>query len=299
MSVAMMAEAKFNTGEITLNYAEGPDAGPTLVLLHGGSARWQYFDGIIPELTAHWHVFAPDLRGHGKSGRAASRYAIRDYADDICDFLLKVSGPASLFGHSLGGMVALMAADQCPDLVNAVVVGDSPLDARSWKAVISERQREQLRSWQVLAGGSHSVEAIIMDLKDSPVATADPSQRLRMRDVYADADDDGVYAHLAYRLYDNDPAMIGMLLDDFDKACAGYDLETLCPSIECPVLLLQADATRGSATTDGEVALALACLPRPRHRFFPGLSHLLFIANKAVVLQAVEGFLREVEAGEL
>ncbi len=296
MSVAMMTEAKFDTGEITLNYAEGPDTGPTLVLLHGGSAGWQYFDGIIPELTAHWHVFAPDLRGHGKSGRAAGRYAIRDYADDICAFLLKVSGPASLFGHSLGGMVALMTADQCPDLVNAVVVGDSPLDATSWKAAVHQRQREQIRSWQALAGGAHSIEEIIAGLKDCPVATADQAQRLRMRDVYAD--DDGVYAHLAYRLYDNDPAMIGMLLDDFDRACAGYDLKTLCPSIECPVLLLQADAARGSATSDGEVALALASLPRPRHKYFPGLSHLLFIEDKAAVLQVVEAFLREVEAGE-
>ncbi len=236
-----MTEAKFNTGEVTLNYAEGPDAGPALVLLHGGSARWQYFEGIIPELAAHWHLFAPDLRGHGQSGRVAGRYALRDYAEDICAFLLKVSGPASLFGHSLGGMAALMTADHCPDFVNAVVVGDSPLDARSWKAHLDDRQREQIRGWQALAGGSHSI------------------------------------------------------LDDFDNVMAGYDLEAFGPAIECPVLLLQADAQMGSATTDAEVARALACLPRGRHKRFPGLSHLLFIEDKAVVLQAVEEFLMQVE----
>src|SRR2546430_2176791 len=109
-----MSQAKFDTGQVTLNYAEGPGAGPALVLLHGGSARWQYFDGILPELTERWHVFAPDLRGHGLSGRAAGRYALRDYADDIGAFLQHVSGPASLFGHSLGGMIALMTADQAP-----------------------------------------------------------------------------------------------------------------------------------------------------------------------------------------
>src|SRR5206468_8705980 len=134
---------------------------------------------------------------------------------------------------------------------------------------------DRLRSPQPRPGGAPPTAALITQLRDCPVAGPDPSQRGRMRDVYAD--DDGVYAHLAYRLFDNDPAMLAMLLDDFDKACAGYELKTLCPSIECPVLLLQADALRGSATTDGEVALALACLPRPRHKFFPGLSHLLFI----------------------
>ena len=297
MSINMMKEAMFETGEIKLNYAEGPDAGPPLVLLHGGSARWQYFDQIIPELAERWHVFAPDLRGHGQSGWASGRYALRDYAEDISAFLLKVTGPASLFGHSLGGMVALMTAGQCPDYVNAVVVGDSPLDAASWKVHTGERQREQIRAWQALAGGSHSVEQIIAGLKEAPVAVAGQSQPLRMRDVYAD--DHGVYAHLANRLYHNDPDMIGMLLDDFDNVAAGYDLENFGPSIECPVLLLQADASLGSATTDEEVARALACLPHARHKLFPGLSHLLFIEDKAVVLQAIEEFLAQVEQGAL
>jgi len=131
MSTDGMIEAKFDTGEVILNYAQGPNAGPALVLLHGGSANWQYFEGLLPDLAQRWHVFAPDLRGHGRSGRTVGHYTLRDYADDVTAFLQRVSGPASLFGHSLGGMVALMAADQCPDWVNAVVVGDSPLDAQA------------------------------------------------------------------------------------------------------------------------------------------------------------------------
>lgn len=297
----MMTEAKFDTGEVTLNYAQGPDAGPPLVLLHGGSARWQYFDSIIPELAAHWHLYAPDLRGHGKSGRVARSYAIRDYARDISAFLQEVSGPASLFGHSLGGMVALMTASQCPDWVKAVIVGDSPLDAASWKTRQNEQERAGIRAWQSLAGGSHTIEEIMVALRDAPVAVPGQAQPLRMRDVYAD--DDGVYAHLAPRLYDNDPDMIGMLLDDFDNALAGYDLETLLPSIHCPVLLLQANPKAnpkfGSATTDAEIARALACLPRRRHVFFPGLSHLLFVEDKAAVLQAIEAFMGQVAAGEV
>jgi len=285
MDAAMMAEAEFDTGEVRLNYAEGPAAGPALVLLHGGSARWQYFDAIIPELAARWHVFAPDLRGHGRSGRVAGRYAIRDYARDIGAFLQKVSGPASLFGHSLGGMVALMTASQYPDWVRAVITGDSPLDAASWKTRQNDRDRAQIRYWQSLAGGSHTVDEIIA--------------ALRRRDAFAD--DDSVYAHLAARLYQNDPTMISMLLDDFDKALEGYDLEALLPSVRCPVLLLQANPAAnprfGSATTDDEIARALACLPRRRHVYFPGLSHLLFVEDKAAVLQAIEAFMSQVEAG--
>src|SRR5438034_11534143 len=37
-----LREAVFQTPEVALNYAEGPSNGPSFVLLHGGSTRWQY-----------------------------------------------------------------------------------------------------------------------------------------------------------------------------------------------------------------------------------------------------------------
>ena len=45
-------EHSFNTGSVILNYAEGPASGPPLVLLHGGSARWQAFKRYLKELLA-------------------------------------------------------------------------------------------------------------------------------------------------------------------------------------------------------------------------------------------------------
>ena len=34
-------EHLLETDIVTINYAEGPPAGPPLVFLHGGSGRWQ------------------------------------------------------------------------------------------------------------------------------------------------------------------------------------------------------------------------------------------------------------------
>src|SRR5215207_2004528 len=68
METALFREATFDTGKVVLNYAEGPAAGPPLVMLHGGGGRWQLYSGMLAELAECCHVYAPDLRGHGKSG---------------------------------------------------------------------------------------------------------------------------------------------------------------------------------------------------------------------------------------
>jgi pimeloyl-ACP methyl ester carboxylesterase len=130
-------EHDFDAGAITINYAELSSDGSPLVLLHGGSGRWQSFEEIIPTLAAHWHIFAPDLRGHGKSSRASS-YQLQGYVNDLIAFLDGcVKEPTNVFGHSLGGIVALMAAAQRPNVFRALIVGDSPLSAQSWQAILN------------------------------------------------------------------------------------------------------------------------------------------------------------------
>jgi hypothetical protein len=47
----MLTEHTFDTGAVIINYAEGGSVRPPLVLLHGGSTRWQSSLPIIPELS--------------------------------------------------------------------------------------------------------------------------------------------------------------------------------------------------------------------------------------------------------
>src|SRR5262249_28309801 len=103
----LFREATFDTGNVVLNYAEGPASGLPLVMLHGGSGRWQLYSEMLAELAKRCHVYAPDLRGHGKSGWVPRGYTIREYVGDIAAFLEKISGPAVLMGHSLGGIIAV------------------------------------------------------------------------------------------------------------------------------------------------------------------------------------------------
>ncbi|MEJ2571407.1 MAG: alpha/beta hydrolase [Anaerolineales bacterium] len=260
-----ISQYSFDTGIVTIHYAEGPACGPPLVLLHGGSNGWQSFESIMPDLAEDWHLYAPDFRGHGRSGRVSGAYRLQDYTDDMIAFLQqRVSEPAIIFGHSLGGMVALLVAAQCPDQIRAVVVGDSPLTAARWLAHL-KHSREDLIVWRDLAGGKHSVEKIREKVGNQWVAQ---------------------------NLYFNDPDMLSTLIDDPESAAAGFEAALLLPSIRCPVLLLQADPNAGGILTDAEVERGLALLYDPTHVRLEGVGHLLHIEQKDAALRAISGFLK-------
>ncbi len=96
----------------------------------------QTFSTILPNLEKLTHVYAVDLRGHGKSGRGDKNYRLKDYMEDIFLFLKKhVNKPTLIFGHSLGGMISLMMAVNHPTLITGVIIGDSPLSMTVLKGV--------------------------------------------------------------------------------------------------------------------------------------------------------------------
>lgn len=99
----MFKEQTFDSGVVKINYAEGLPSGLPLVLLHGGGDRWQEFLPIIPSLAARWHLYALDLRGHGRSGRVPGQYRPERYAADVIVFLEYQTEPAIVLGHSLDG----------------------------------------------------------------------------------------------------------------------------------------------------------------------------------------------------
>ena len=248
METVLFREAKFNAGKVMLNYAESPAEGTPLVMLHGGSGRWQLYSGMLAGLAERCHVYAPDLRGHGMSGWVPWGYTIRDYVEDIGAFLREVSGPAVLMGHSLGGIIAVATAKACPDLVLALIVGDAPLDAATWGRLM-RNQRSKSAAWRALSGGSRSVEEIERFLGDAPEGNS------TLREIWGEGSP--VIHELAERLYTHDPDMLGMLIEDYEHVAAGYDMETVLPAIHCPVLLVQADPAVGGALTDEEVLRAL------------------------------------------
>ena len=55
-----------------------------------------------------WRTVAPDYRGHGESGRAAT-YALEDFCDDTLEVVARLSDtPRVLVGGSIGGVIAML-----------------------------------------------------------------------------------------------------------------------------------------------------------------------------------------------
>ena len=109
---------------------EWPRDAPPLVLLHGMSGDWQIWLPIIPALSRRYHLYAPDLRGHGVSPKPETGYTLDTYVGDFLALLdALVLPPVPIVAHSFGGAVAWLAARQEPLRFTRLVLEDTPLDA--------------------------------------------------------------------------------------------------------------------------------------------------------------------------
>jgi non-heme chloroperoxidase len=115
--------AQLSTG-ITMHYAEQGDArNRPIILLHGYSDSWFSFSRVLVPLAREAHVFALDLRGHGKTDKPTSGYLMRDLAEDVLAFMdAKGIVRATIVGHSMGGLVAQQMALAAPKRVSHLVL---------------------------------------------------------------------------------------------------------------------------------------------------------------------------------
>ncbi len=282
-----LVEHTFDTGESRLNYVEGPAHRPPLMLLHGLGRRWRVFLPLIPALSLRWHIFAPDLRGHGKSSRVDCGYHGPQYSEDIARLLReRVSAPAVLFGHSLGGMLAMWVASHHPELVRALILGDNMIVGGQLRNPMYTALFSGLRDL-ARQGGSveHIAEGIGKIALPVPGGAADDSIPIRQ----LPGNDEAYLLSWARCVQQADPYAYEMALNG--SSLEGWDGETALRGIDCPTLLLQASQELGGLMSDTDVALAKRLLPHHAHVKFANLGHALFIQQPEPVLRAVTNFL--------
>jgi pimeloyl-ACP methyl ester carboxylesterase len=105
----------------------GPRGAPPIVLIHCFSCGIDWWDRMMPRLDRSHRVIAVDLLGHDGSEKPTSGYTIPNQADLVAQALARLGvSRAEVVGHSLGGAVAVGLAERSPELVDRVVIVDTP-----------------------------------------------------------------------------------------------------------------------------------------------------------------------------
>lgn len=116
-----------DTGEVRLACrVSGAPGGAPLVLLHALGEDGSDWEAVTEEFGPRRRVYVPDLRGHGRSERP-ERYSFELMRDDVLG-LLDALGleQVSLVGHSMGGVVAYLLAQEQPHRVDRLVLEEAP-----------------------------------------------------------------------------------------------------------------------------------------------------------------------------
>jgi len=261
---------------------EGADE---LLMLHGVGRAGRTFSSFSTELPRRFRIRAIDFRGHGQSGKAADRYRVVDYVQDVIEVLEFIDRPTVVYGHSLGSLVAAAVASQRPNLVQAVVLEDPPSPG-FWDALETTHYLATFQAMQHCASlPESSVRRIASVFANEPLKTYSDGRVLRIADVR----DDVSLRFTASCLRDMDPAVMTSILNgDWPK---DYDFETVFRSIPCPTLLMRGDVAKGGMLPESDADLLMKLIPDAVRINFPNAGHLLHWQMKSEAALHTSAFL--------
>lgn len=153
-----------------IRFHDLPGDEPALVLLHGlGSASSADFPSIThrPGLS-RFRFILPDFFGFGYSDRPSNfDYSLQAHAETIFEIMsyLNLSG-VNLFGHSMGGTIAVVLAAAHPELIDRLVLAEANLDPGKGQA--SKMIANQSECDYVTKGHIQFIESIRQGIRDAP-----------------------------------------------------------------------------------------------------------------------------------
>ncbi|MEH2535556.1 pimeloyl-ACP methyl ester carboxylesterase [Bradyrhizobium sp. AZCC 1588] len=272
---------------LRLHYVDwGNESAPPLILVHGGLDHCRSWDAIAQALQPHFHVMAPDLRGHGDSEWAkGSSYALSDNVYDL-NRLMRFAElqDAAIVGHSMGGMVGLVYAGTYPERVSQLAVLDG--------AFLSSSQRvpfhEQMSRWiDQLDRISEHQESTFRTIEEAAKRLSTRNKRLTS----------ALALHLArHGVRQGSDGLYRWKFDHYQRARAPYrlspdDYAALWSRITCPTLLMW-----GDESFLPDPASLLAHFKSAELEKIAGAGHWLHHDRLDVVLASLRRFLGAPEA---
>ncbi|WP_393101696.1 alpha/beta fold hydrolase [Streptomyces sp. LN325] len=103
-----------------LHYISAGTGGSPVMLVHGFPETWWVFRKLIPLLSQHHRVFAPDLRGFGDSATATTAHDSVTAAQDLSALIAQLDvGPVHLTGQDISGPTTFRITATRPELVRS------------------------------------------------------------------------------------------------------------------------------------------------------------------------------------
>lgn len=260
---------RLETERLAFNVREAGSGMPVL-FLHGITAVAAVWDSTILSLQDSFRCIAVDQRGHGYSGKPATGYSARDYADDVVGLMdaLEIES-AVVVGHSLGSRNAQVAACLYPERVNGVVAIDfTPFMEQTVFDVVQARVANGNRTFRTLRDVETYLAARYPKL---------PVDAVRRRAVHAYTQTDGEFRPLA------DPqAMIETM------GGLRLDLSAAASKVKQPLLMIRG----GDSHVVSEVALEQTLRLRPDFLSLtvPGADHYVPEEAPEIVADAIRRF---------
>jgi pimeloyl-ACP methyl ester carboxylesterase len=279
-------ESRFYQSQgLRLHYADWGNAGaPVLLLVHGGRDHCRSFDAMARALRPHFHVIAPDMRGHGDSDWArGGSYSLTEYVYDLSRLVRSIRAErVTIVGHSMGGMVGLVYSGAFPEQVAALVVLDGVTVLPGAKPAPAN---ERIAKW---VGQLDKLE----DRKPRRYSTIEEAAaQMRARNARLPVE---LAHHLAsHGVRRSEDGTYSWKFDPYQRAMGPHRLSaddhvSLWARISCPTLLLQAEESFLESAKRADLA---SHFPNARAEVVRGAGHWLHHDKPDEVLGTIRAFL--------
>ena len=282
LAEAGIVEKTAQVGDIMFNYAEGPDNGPALVLLHAQLLDWYTYSETLPELAKHFHVFAVDYPGHGKTTYPDGyQMTANNIGAGLAAFIEDVIGDkVYITGNSSGGLLTVWLAANRPDLVKAAVLEDPPLFSAEYPGIKNTIAYKSFTTSNKALSEGYNDDFLMYWLSESKEffknrygSLAEPMIEFAVKNYRHANPGEPVEIAFVPSVVKEMIRGLGYYDPRFGNAFyegtwnTGFDHEQALADIKCPVLLLHAnyeimeDGTLNGALSDEQAQKAMALLP--------------------------------------